>query len=258
MGDDVRDLLPRAARGPPRQRAHLHHRQRCVLPATNVCTEQRSEWKTRDGNLRKTHVPGREESRAVQNGTMRDRTQDLLAIAERLGNEVSGPKPAMARPCAYALHPLATRRHSRQVSPELTHSFLGVLGSVFLSRSRARREGPPRRTAAPRGPYPPGQPPPRPGPTSPSSRRRPPASGRRFTLLPTNLLGELTSPPFWGALGLTLLPLSRRILRLAQLAKRTSMFDDPAQEIQDLTLVVKQDITGLNRAIEDLQVRWKN
>ena len=35
------------------------------------------------------------------------------------------------------------------------------------------------------------------------------------------------------------------------------MFDDPAQEIQDLTLVVKQDITGLNRAIEDLQVRWK-
>ena len=72
------------------------------------------------------------------------------------------------------------------------------------------------------------------------------------------MLGELTSPPLWGALGLTLLPLSRRILRLAQLAKRTSMFDDPAQEIQDLTLVVKQDITGLNRAIEDLQVRWKN
>lgn len=31
------------------------------------------------------------------------------------------------------------------------------------------------------------------------------------------------------------------------------MFDDPAQEIQDLTSIVKQDITGLNRAIEDLQ-----
>merc|ERR1711977_151764 len=46
---------------------------------------------------------------------------------------------------------------------------------------------------------------------------------------------------------------SRKLARLAQLAKRTSMFDDPAQEIEDLTRVVKQDITGLNRAIEDLQ-----
>ncbi|QDZ21610.1 syntaxin [Chloropicon primus] len=46
---------------------------------------------------------------------------------------------------------------------------------------------------------------------------------------------------------------SNKLARLAQLAKRTSMFDDPAQEIQDLTLIVKQDITGLNRAIEDLQ-----
>ncbi len=46
---------------------------------------------------------------------------------------------------------------------------------------------------------------------------------------------------------------SNKLARLAQLAKRTSMFDDPAQEIQDLTMVVKQDITGLNRAIEDLQ-----
>ena len=263
MGDDVRDLLPSAARGPPRQRAHLHHRQLCFVscPPGHERGVMTFDGKLATGIL--DAKPGsraaeKRRARAVQNGTMRDRTQDLLAIAERLGNEVSGPKPAMARPRAYALHPLATRRHSRQVSPELTHSFLRVLGSVFLSRSRARREGPPRRTAAPRGPYPPGQPPPRPGPTSPSSRRRPPASGRRFTLLPTNLLGELTSPPFWGALGLTLLPLSRRILRLAQLAKRTSMFDDPAQEIQDLTLVVKQDITGLNRAIEDLQVRWKN
>merc|ERR1719247_958991 len=46
---------------------------------------------------------------------------------------------------------------------------------------------------------------------------------------------------------------SNKLARLAQLAKRTSLFDDPAQEIQDLTSIVKQDITGLNRAIEDLQ-----
>lgn len=36
-------------------------------------------------------------------------------------------------------------------------------------------------------------------------------------------------------------------------AKRTSMFDDPAVEIQELTSVVKQDITALNAAISDLQ-----
>jgi syntaxin 5 len=32
------------------------------------------------------------------------------------------------------------------------------------------------------------------------------------------------------------------------------MFDDPAVEIQDLTSVIKQDITALNAAISDLQV----
>lgn len=37
------------------------------------------------------------------------------------------------------------------------------------------------------------------------------------------------------------------------MAKRTSMFDDPAVEIQELTSVVKQDITALNAAISDLQ-----
>ena len=36
-------------------------------------------------------------------------------------------------------------------------------------------------------------------------------------------------------------------------ARRTSMFDDPAVEIQELTAVIKQDITALNSSIEDLQ-----
>lgn len=35
-------------------------------------------------------------------------------------------------------------------------------------------------------------------------------------------------------------------------AKRTSMFDDPAIEIQELTAVIKEDITALNSAIADL------
>jgi len=37
-------------------------------------------------------------------------------------------------------------------------------------------------------------------------------------------------------------------------AKRTSVFDDPTMEIQELTGVIKQDITALNSAVVDLQL----
>lgn len=37
------------------------------------------------------------------------------------------------------------------------------------------------------------------------------------------------------------------------MAKRTSVFDDPTMEIQELTAVIKQDITALNSAVVDLQ-----
>ncbi|BBG95428.1 syntaxin of plants 32, partial [Prunus dulcis] len=37
-------------------------------------------------------------------------------------------------------------------------------------------------------------------------------------------------------------------------AKRTSVFDDPTREIQELTAVIKQDITALNSAVVDLQL----
>ncbi|KAG2499457.1 hypothetical protein HYH03_002404 [Edaphochlamys debaryana] len=46
---------------------------------------------------------------------------------------------------------------------------------------------------------------------------------------------------------------SLKLQKLAQLAKRTSAFDDPAQEIDDLTGIIKQDIQGLNNSIADLQ-----
>lgn len=36
-------------------------------------------------------------------------------------------------------------------------------------------------------------------------------------------------------------------------AKRTSVFDDPTQEIQELTAVIKQEISALNTALLDLQ-----
>jgi len=46
---------------------------------------------------------------------------------------------------------------------------------------------------------------------------------------------------------------SNKLARLAQLAKRTSMFDDPAEEINELTDVIKQDISRLNGSLVELQ-----
>lgn len=54
-------------------------------------------------------------------------------------------------------------------------------------------------------------------------------------------------------IGLSIHQTSQKLSKLAKLAKRTSMFDDPATEIQELTVVIKQDITALNAAISDLQ-----
>ncbi|GFS31652.1 syntaxin of plants 31 [Actinidia rufa] len=39
----------------------------------------------------------------------------------------------------------------------------------------------------------------------------------------------------------------------AQVAKRSSIFDDPIKEIQELTTLIKDDITALNVAVSDLQ-----
>ncbi|KAL5991513.1 syntaxin [Asimina triloba] len=41
------------------------------------------------------------------------------------------------------------------------------------------------------------------------------------------------------------------------MAKRSSMFDDPAVEIQELTALIKNDITALNSAVSDLQTVQK-
>ncbi|MCL7038762.1 hypothetical protein MKW94_029565 [Papaver nudicaule] len=46
---------------------------------------------------------------------------------------------------------------------------------------------------------------------------------------------------------------SLKISRLTKLAKRSSMFDDPLVEIQELTALIKNDITMLNMAVSDLQ-----
>ncbi|KAL1190527.1 Syntaxin-32 [Cardamine amara subsp. amara] len=55
-------------------------------------------------------------------------------------------------------------------------------------------------------------------------------------------------------IGLAIHQTSQKLPKLAKLAKRTSVFDDPTQEIQELTVVIKQEISGLNTALLDLQV----
>ncbi|KAI0512241.1 hypothetical protein KFK09_012879 [Dendrobium nobile] len=47
---------------------------------------------------------------------------------------------------------------------------------------------------------------------------------------------------------------SQKLDRLTKLAKRTSVFDDPTVEIQELTAVIKEEITALNSAVVDLQL----
>lgn len=56
-----------------------------------------------------------------------------------------------------------------------------------------------------------------------------------------------------SAIGLGIHSTSQKLQKLTQLAKRTSMFDDPAQEIHELSTIVKHDIQALNQGITDLQ-----
>uniref|UniRef100_A0A6V7QR37 t-SNARE coiled-coil homology domain-containing protein n=1 Tax=Ananas comosus var. bracteatus TaxID=296719 RepID=A0A6V7QR37_ANACO len=55
-------------------------------------------------------------------------------------------------------------------------------------------------------------------------------------------------------IGLGIHQTSQKLTRLARLAKRTSIFDDPTVEIQELTAVIKKDITALNSGVLDLQL----
>ncbi|XP_057981695.1 syntaxin-31 [Malania oleifera] len=54
-------------------------------------------------------------------------------------------------------------------------------------------------------------------------------------------------------IGLGIHETTQKIARIAKLAKKSSMFDDPIVEIQELTALVKDDITALNVALSDLQ-----
>ncbi|XP_020571062.1 syntaxin-32-like [Phalaenopsis equestris] len=55
-------------------------------------------------------------------------------------------------------------------------------------------------------------------------------------------------------IGLGIHQTSQKLAKLAKLAKRTSVFDDPTVEIQELTSIIKEDITALNSSVVDLQL----
>ncbi|KAL0452747.1 UNVERIFIED_CONTAM: syntaxin [Sesamum latifolium] len=54
-------------------------------------------------------------------------------------------------------------------------------------------------------------------------------------------------------IGLHIHQTSQKIDRLSNLTKRSSIFDDRSKENEELTALIKNDITGLNVAISDLQ-----
>lgn len=56
-------------------------------------------------------------------------------------------------------------------------------------------------------------------------------------------------------IGLAIQDVANKASRLSKLAKGSSMFDDPAREIQKLIAVITQDIMGLNTTIQELESR---
>eukprot|EP01024_Parvocaulis_polyphysoides_P038340 TRINITY_DN34390_c0_g1_i1.p1 TRINITY_DN34390_c0_g1~~TRINITY_DN34390_c0_g1_i1.p1 ORF type:complete len:307 (+),score=15.31 TRINITY_DN34390_c0_g1_i1:120-1040(+) len=61
-----------------------------------------------------------------------------------------------------------------------------------------------------------------------------------------------------AAIGFGIHQVSEKLQQLARLAKKTSVFDDPTKEIQELTGMVKQDIQVLNKQLGELQTLQTN
>ncbi|XP_020570817.1 syntaxin-32-like [Phalaenopsis equestris] len=59
-------------------------------------------------------------------------------------------------------------------------------------------------------------------------------------------------------IGLGIYQTSQKLAKLTKLARRTSVFDDPTVEIQELTAVIKHDITALNSEVVDLQLLFNS
>lgn len=78
-------------------------------------------------------------------------------------------------------------------------------------------------------------------PTTSSTKRSPPGSSR----------SEFNKKA--SQIGLRIHETSQKTARLAKLGKESSIFNDRTLEIQELTVLIRNDITGLNMALSDLQ-----
>ncbi|KAI3734935.1 hypothetical protein L6452_14417 [Arctium lappa] len=78
-----------------------------------------------------------------------------------------------------------------------------------------------------------------------------PSTSSKLPLTPSSYRSEFNKKA--SRIGLGIHETSKKIARLANLGKKSSIFDDPLKEIQELTALIKNDITALNVAVSDLQ-----
>ncbi|KZV20025.1 syntaxin-32 [Dorcoceras hygrometricum] len=89
---------------------------------------------------------------------------------------------------------------------------------------------------------------------SPSSQNGPSSSGSKLEEPRSAVAMQSEFNRRASKIGLGIHQTSQKLSKLAKLAKRTSVFDDPTLEIQEITAVIKQDITALNSAVVELQL----
>ncbi|XP_073027345.1 syntaxin-32-like [Primulina eburnea] len=89
---------------------------------------------------------------------------------------------------------------------------------------------------------------------SPSSQNGPSSSGSKLEEPRSVVAMQSEFNRRASKIGLGIHQTSQKLSKLAKLAKRTSVFDDPTLEIQEITSVIKQDITALNSAVVELQL----
>ena len=228
---------------------------------------------------------------AVHTVSVRDRTSEFAALVERL--QVRNPthgQPRAGFPCvsqtrATPAHPSTLRRSPNPHTlnrPPPEHRPLGRTVRLWIERTirpcfrggSGATAGPERRPALAPGALSPTTTktttPNKPtGATAAAAAAAPPGAAAYY-----NAAGGAAAAPGSGggasaaraavaqrsefarrasALGLAIHRTSAKLQRLAALAKRTSAFDDPSREIDELTGAIKGDIQALNAGIRELQ-----
>ncbi|XP_050364240.1 syntaxin-32 [Argentina anserina] len=88
----------------------------------------------------------------------------------------------------------------------------------------------------------------------PESSHNGPSSGSRFQENQAAVSSKSEFNLRAARIGKGIHSTSQKLSKLTQLAKRSTVFNDPRKEIEELTTVIKQDITALNSAVVDLQL----